>query len=61
MTWLLHEYDPIEKGTKLRTTFRLPAKTPKPFIEALHKHNIEEIGEFTNFLPALYEENKGKK
>jgi hypothetical protein len=58
MTWLLHEYEPIENGTKLRTTFRLPAKVPKSFIEALRKHNIEEISEFTNFLPKLYKENK---
>jgi len=58
MSWLLHEYEPFENGTKLRTTFRLPAKVPKPFIEALRKHNLEEIGEFTNFLPKLYEKNK---
>ncbi len=58
MSWLLHEYEQIENRTKLRTTFRLPAKTPKSFIEALRKHNIEEISQFTNFLPKLYEENK---
>ncbi len=58
MTWFLHEYEKFENGTKLRTTFRLPAKIPKPFIEALRKHNIEEISEFANFLPKLYEENK---
>ena len=58
MTWMLHEYEKIENGTKLRTTFRLPAKIPKPFIEALRKHNIEEIREFENFLPELYDENK---
>ena len=61
LSWLLHEYEQIEKGTKLRTTFRLPAKTPKSFIEALRKHNIEEITEFSNFLPKLYEENKEVK
>ncbi|MHA1256172.1 MAG: DAPG hydrolase family protein [Promethearchaeota archaeon] len=58
MTWLLHEYEKIENGTKLRTTFRLPAKIPKPLIESLRKHNIEEISEFEHFLPELYEENK---
>ena len=58
MSWLLHEYEAIENGTKLRTTFRLPAKIPKPLIEALRKHNIEEIREFENFLPELYDENK---
>ncbi len=40
ITWLLHEYESIKNGTKLRSTFRLPAKAPKPFIEALCKHNI---------------------
>jgi len=58
ISWILHEYEAIENGTRLRTTFRLPAKVPKWFIHALHKHNIEEIGEFTKFLPELYEKNK---
>ncbi|MFW9879694.1 MAG: DAPG hydrolase family protein [Candidatus Thorarchaeota archaeon] len=57
-SWLLHEYESIEIGTKLRSTFRLPARAPKQFIEALRKHNIEEIGEFVNFLPKLYKESK---
>ncbi|MFX1292993.1 MAG: DAPG hydrolase family protein [Promethearchaeota archaeon] len=57
-SWLLHEYESIENGTKLRTTFRLPARLPTQFIEALRKHNQEEIGEFVNFLPILFEENK---
>ncbi|MFX1503075.1 MAG: phloretin hydrolase, partial [Promethearchaeota archaeon] len=61
LTWTLHEYEETEYGTKLRTTFRLPAKIPKSFIKALRKHNIEEIGEFSNFLPKLYEENKENK
>ena len=58
MTWLLHEYENFENGTKLRTTFRLPAKIPKPLIEAIRKHNLEEISEFENFLSELYNENK---
>jgi hypothetical protein len=57
-SWVLHEYESIENGTKMRTTFRLPAKVPKKFIENLHKHNEEEIGEFVNFLPRLFEQNK---
>ena len=61
LSWITHEYESIENGVQLRTTFRLPAKVPKWFIKALNKHNMEEIGEFTNFLPALYEENKEKK
>ncbi|MFX1384636.1 MAG: DAPG hydrolase family protein [Promethearchaeota archaeon] len=58
VSWILHEYEPIEDGTHLRSTFRLPAKIPKWFIKSLREHNIEEIGEFPNFLPKLYEENK---
>ncbi|HEY0087379.1 MAG TPA: phloretin hydrolase [Candidatus Lokiarchaeia archaeon] len=58
LSWILHEYESIIDGIKLRTTFRLPAKTPRWFIKALHKHNIEEISQFINFLPKLYEENK---
>ncbi|MFX1259735.1 MAG: DAPG hydrolase family protein [Promethearchaeota archaeon] len=58
LTWILHEYESIDDGTRSRTTFRLASKTPRWFIKALRKHNIEEIGEFTNFLPKLYEENK---
>ena len=61
LSWITHEYEPIENGTKLRSTFRLPAKVPKWFIRALRKHDMEETGEFANFLPALYEENKGNK
>lgn len=61
VSWLLHEYEHIPDGTRLRTTFRLPEKVPKFFVKALRKHNIEEIGEFRNFLPKLYEENKDSK
>ena len=57
ISWLLHEYEPIQNGTRLRTTFRLPAKVPQWFIKALREHNIEEIGEFPNFLPKLYEKH----
>lgn len=58
LSWIIHEYEAMENGTRLRTTFRLPAKVPKWFIIALRKHNIEEIGEFSRFLPELYENNK---
>ncbi|MFX1376304.1 MAG: DAPG hydrolase family protein [Promethearchaeota archaeon] len=57
-TWILHQYESIENGTKMRSTFRLPAAVPKQFIEALRKHCKEEMGEFVNFLPQLYEKNK---
>ena len=58
ISWLLHEYESSQNGTRLRTTFRLPEKVPQWFIKALRKHNIGEIGEFPNFLSKLYEDNK---
>ena len=58
ISWVLHEYRSIPNGTHLRSTFRLPAQVPKSFIEHLRKHNIEEIGYFTEFLPKLYEEER---
>jgi hypothetical protein len=57
-SWVLHEYESIEKGTKMRSTFRLTAVVPKPFIESLRKHDIEEMSEFANFLPTLFKEQK---
>lgn len=58
ISWILHEYHSIPNGTLLRSTFRLPAQIPNLFIEHLRKHNIEEIGYFTEFLPRLYEEKR---
>lgn len=49
-----HEFKETPEGIKMRSTFRLPAKTPKKFIEALRKHNISEMGHFPEFLPGLY-------
>jgi len=58
ISWILHEYHSIPNGTLLRSTFRLPAQISDSFIENLRKHNIEEIGQFTEFLPKLYEEER---
>ena len=57
ISWLSHEYEKIENGTKMRSIFRLPEKTPKWFIESLRTHNIEEMAEFSKFLPELYQTN----
>ncbi len=56
IAWLAHEYEPIPNGTRLRSTFRLPAKTPEWFIKGLRKHNLEEMAEFSIFLPSLFEQ-----
>ncbi|MFX1295118.1 MAG: DAPG hydrolase family protein [Promethearchaeota archaeon] len=58
LSYFIHEYKSMQGGTRLHTTFRLPAKVPQWFIEALRKHSKEEMDQFTNFLPKLYAENK---
>ena len=56
VSWLLHQYESMPGGTRMRSTFRLPAKTPVWFIKALKKHNREEMAQVSVFLPALYEQ-----
>jgi hypothetical protein len=56
LSWLLHQYEAMPAGTGMRSTFRLPSKTPAWFIKALKKHNREEMAQFSVFLPALFEE-----
>jgi hypothetical protein len=59
ISWLVHEYEATQHGTRMRSTFRLPAGIPKQFIKGLHKHCHEEMANLPNFLPELYEkENK---
>jgi hypothetical protein len=59
MSWLVHEYEAMQHGTRMRSTFRLPAGVPQWFIEGLRKHCQEEMANLPNFLPELYEkENK---
>ncbi len=54
LSYLVHQYESMPGGTRMRSTFLLPEKTPKWFIEGLRKHNREEMAEFTRFLPELY-------
>jgi hypothetical protein len=56
-TWIVHEYESQPGGTRMRSTFRLPADSPKQFVDALRKHNKEEMGQFPKFLPGLYRQN----
>lgn len=58
ITWIVHEYESKPGGTRMRSTFRLPADSSMQFIEALRKHNKEEMGQFQQFLPELYQKNK---
>jgi hypothetical protein len=57
VTWIVHEYEPQPGGTRMRSTFRLPADSPQQFVNALRKHNKEEMGQFPKFLPGLYRQN----
>ena len=59
ISWLVHEYEAMQNGTRMRSTFRLPAGIPQQFTEGLRKHCQEEMANLPNFLPELYEkENK---
>jgi hypothetical protein len=57
--WITHEYEAAPYGTQMRSTFRLSAKAPKKFIDALRKHNKEEMGRLPEFLPQLYKQIMG--
>jgi hypothetical protein len=57
IAWLVHEYQPMANGTRMRSTFRLPAKTPQWFLRGLSKHNLEEMAQFSEFLPSLYQQS----
>jgi len=59
LIFVCHEFKETPEGIKMRSTFRLPAKTPKRFVEALRKHNRSEMGNFPKFLPKLYKSEKG--
>lgn len=54
--WTLHQYEEMPGGTRMRSTFRIPAKAPGFFVKGLRKHNKEEMGQFPKFLPELYKE-----
>jgi hypothetical protein len=53
--WILHQYEEMPGGTRMRSTFRIPAKTPGFFVKGLRRHNQEEMSQFTKFLPELCE------
>ena len=57
--WVMHEYEGAPWGTRMRSTFRLPSSLLRVVRDSLHRHCLEEMGEFTRFLPELYREEKG--
>jgi hypothetical protein len=60
MGFIYHECEDSPQGLKMRTTYRMPAKTPKKFQEAMAKHSREENSNLVKILPALYEKEKDK-
>jgi hypothetical protein len=57
VSWTTHEYEAAPYGTRMRSTFRVSAKTPQRFRDALRQHNKEEMGQFPEFLPELYKKS----
>ena len=55
--WICHEFEETPNGIKMRSTFRLPAKIPQRFLDAMRKHCITEMGHLPEFLPELYKHN----
>lgn len=58
---IYHEAEATPNGMIMRSTFRLPARIPNDFLDAMHKHSKEEMGNFPKFLPELYAKETGKK
>ena len=54
---ITHESKSESSGIRMRSVFRFPAKTPQWLIDAVHKHNREEMGRLPVFLPDLYKQN----
>jgi hypothetical protein len=59
VAWIHEELEETADGVKLHSTFRLPAKTPQKFLEAMRRHNIEEMARLPDFLPELYRQAVG--
>lgn len=57
---LVREYEETPFGTRMRSTFTLPAIIPPQFLDSLREHNIGEMGQFPVFLPDLYVQKTGK-
>jgi hypothetical protein len=60
MSCLVHEYEAASYGTRMRSTFVLPAILPQSFLNNLRKHNLAEMGRLPAFLPQLYKEKTAK-
>jgi hypothetical protein len=55
---ICHEVREVPGGLKMRSTFRLPARTPEKFVNAMREHCKLEMGHIPKFLPDLYQRHK---
>lgn len=60
MSSVVHEYEEAPFGTRMRSTFVLPASLPQTFLDALRRHNVAEMSRFPAFLPELFKKKTGK-
>ena len=51
---LMHEYEAMSSGTRMRSHFWFPAHAPEAAIAALYDHNQQEMAFLSKFLPWLY-------
>jgi hypothetical protein len=58
---IYHEFQPTSTGMIMRSTFRMPSKTPQEYQEAMARHSKTEMGNFPKFLPELYARETGRK
>jgi len=60
LSTLCSEYEEGPNGLKIRQIFQWPSKTPKALVTALRQHVNEEVENFPEFLPGLYQRETGK-
>ena len=56
---IFHEHEATQKGVKMRSVFRFPAKTPEKFLDAMRKHSVAEMENLKKILPVLYKQHVG--
>ncbi len=52
---LMHEYEEMPNGTRMRSHFWFPSQAPEPALAALYQHNRQEMARLPAFLPWLYQ------
>jgi hypothetical protein len=59
VAWIHEVIEKTPTGVKMHSLFRLPAQTPKKFLEAMRRHNEEEMARLVEILPGLYRKAVG--